>query len=557
MNLLLDVLQKNLSGCPLTQDKTLTLLLDSAYDGEATDADKENNPFFLTLGDGSSAVLRKIEASSDECDLVIEDAAGVHGVRDERHSKCASIRVSLLRGTSDSPIADRLTLEGLWRSYWQDKERDDEFQNLRVAFEEQGIVLERTQVALQHERAANLFLNQDLSHERAQRQELERKLHEAQEELRRTQHSLQAKKEPLWPHIGPVDHDLQEQSDRIGDYSLGKMLGEGFFGQVRLGVRPKKPTDTATTNRSVAIKIQQKKRLEDPAEWAQLDLEVGILQNHGHHPNIIGLLDVLHAPEHIYLVMERGALDLHTLVHESNIREVQPDWMQQVMIGILEPLQYLHARGIAHLDLKPENCLILTSALDMSAGYPCLKPGQRIESSQIRLCDFGLAAVSKNYNGTDTTTICDDNSVEVIENRSDDGLDAKHDVLVIDQLCGTPGFFAPEMILRGGFEGRTADMWSVGCLLLEISFGYPRLWMESYDNYNQDVQKFEQGLHLCLEEIQLFYDIEEDEEFIIHDFLTRYLLQMNMDKRATAAKALKHPWFEFRRSCLGENRALC
>lgn len=38
----------------------------------------------------------------------------------------------------------------------------------------------------------------------------------------------------------------------------------------------------------------------------------------------------------------------------------------------------------------------------------------------------------------------------------------------------TAGFFAPEMIICGSYEGDKADVWSIGCILLELLFGHRR-----------------------------------------------------------------------------------
>jgi serine/threonine protein kinase len=195
-----------------------------------------------------------------------------------------------------------------------------------------------------------------------------------------------------------------------------------------------------------------------------------------------------------------------------------------------------------HLDLKPENVLIKTLALDEKNQQI---DGRRIEASDIRLCDFGLTAVSGNYNPDSELDIFGLTKCTTKCGGDDDELAEEDDIIRAGQACGTPGFFAPEMVIQGAFEGRTADMWSVGCILLEISFGYPRLWMDSYDYFNRDVKQFKDGLLLCLEEIQCFYDMDTEEEFLIHDLLLKYMLHMDVDKRATAAQVLKHPWFQY------------
>lgn len=43
---------------------------------------------------------------------------------------------------------------------------------------------------------------------------------------------------------------------------------------------------------------------------------------------------------------------------------------------------------------------------------------------------------------------------------------SEHDAL--RDFCGSPGFFAPEMLLADSYDGFKADVWSVGCILLEV-----------------------------------------------------------------------------------------
>jgi serine/threonine protein kinase len=42
---------------------------------------------------------------------------------------------------------------------------------------------------------------------------------------------------------------------------------------------------------------------------------------------------------------------------------------------------------------------------------------------------------------------------------------------LLDDFCGSPGFFAPEILLRDRYDGRKADVWSLGCILLEVRPG--------------------------------------------------------------------------------------
>lgn len=90
-------------------------------------------------------------------------------------------------------------------------------------------------------------------------------------------------------------------------------------------------------------------------------------------------------------------------------------------------LEYMHDRGIAWRDLKPENLLLDT------AGY-------------LKITDFGFA--KRIPPGTRSYT-----------------------------LCGTPEYLAPELVSQSG-HGKAVDWWAVGVLIYEMVAGFPPFHQE-------------------------------------------------------------------------------
>lgn len=70
----------------------------------------------------------------------------------------------------------------------------------------------------------------------------------------------------------------------IGNYSLGKTIGEGTFGKVKLGVH-------IQTNENVAIKVLEKDRICDVSDIERVSREIHILKLI-RHPDIIQLYEV-------------------------------------------------------------------------------------------------------------------------------------------------------------------------------------------------------------------------------------------------------------------------
>lgn len=70
----------------------------------------------------------------------------------------------------------------------------------------------------------------------------------------------------------------------IGHYVLGRSIGEGTFGKVKLGTH-------TLTNEKVAVKILEKERIKDVADVERVAREIHILKLI-RHPNIIQLYEV-------------------------------------------------------------------------------------------------------------------------------------------------------------------------------------------------------------------------------------------------------------------------
>ncbi|KAF5782254.1 putative protein kinase CAMK-CAMKL-CHK1 family [Helianthus annuus] len=141
------------------------------------------------------------------------------------------------------------------------------------------------------------------------------------------------------------------------------------------------------------------------------------------HPYIVKLHEVMATKTKIYFVMEyvKGG-ELFQQVSKGRLPEsVSRKYFQQLMSAI----GYCHSRGVYHRDLKLENVLI-------------------DENGDLKVSDFGLSAVTGQIRA--------------------DGL--------LHTLCGTPSYVAPEVFMRGGYDGATADVWSCGVILFVMNAAY-------------------------------------------------------------------------------------
>ena len=292
--------------------------------------------------------------------------------------------------------------------------------------------------------------------------------------------------------LGPVDHQLVETKDRIGDYHLTSLVGKGKFARVYKGTH-------TPTNQEFAIKCIDKSHIQSPKAMHQLVNELTVLTQIS-HTNMVSAIEVHHAPLGVYAVMELGAMDLfdynklHGMGDESTLREV--------MIGMLQPLEFLHSIGICHSDIKQENVLLMTTG--------------DITRDHVRLCDFGLCTFSTSTDPRDP---------------------------VLQQgFKGTIPLVAPQVLLEDEYDARPVDMWAVGCTLLELVHEYPPGWQLAYDLAikHHNVLAFEAKIRNCLQILRGSTSIENHDVF---DIICS-LLRMDPSSRRTACRVLEHPWFD-------------
>lgn len=82
----------------------------------------------------------------------------------------------------------------------------------------------------------------------------------------------------------PRSSSQSSRTKNIGHYLLGRTIGQGTFGKVKLGTH-------IPTGEKVAIKILEKEKISDAADVERVTREIHILKQI-RHPNIIQLYEV-------------------------------------------------------------------------------------------------------------------------------------------------------------------------------------------------------------------------------------------------------------------------
>ena len=255
-------------------------------------------------------------------------------------------------------------------------------------------------------------------------------------------------------------------------YELREVLGDGTSGQVRRAIH-------RHSGKEYAVKVISLRRHLD---LTSMEHEVTMMQSLD-HPYIVQLVDVfVHHGIAMYLVMElvSGGDLFDRIVQQERYSEVDA---RRVMRRLLSAIYYLHqTKQVVHRDLKPENVL-------------CSSP------TSVKLADFGLAKMIQS-----------------------DGLKT---------FCGTPQYFAPEVLQRrttvagSGRYGKPADMRSLGVILYLLLAGRPPFEADLDPLQAFDALEFEQAI---------WNGMPHARELVEH------MLRLDPKRRITVRQACDHPW---------------
>ncbi|XP_074663072.1 uncharacterized protein LOC141915445 [Tubulanus polymorphus] len=213
---------------------------------------------------------------------------------------------------------------------------------------------------------------------------------------------------------------------KVGDYVIGKVLGEGAFAKVRLGIH-------LPTKEKVAVKIVNKANVKrHPYMKKHFRREATILQKLD-HPNIIQIYDLMETENCFYLVTEWA--DGGDFVKYLNLRRILNEFeARRIMRQLVSAVDHMHKTHVVHRDLKLENVM-----LD--------------KDINVKLIDFGLGNVF-------------------------------NDSKILLTNCGSPGYTAPEVLTKKP-HGPAVDIWALGINLFVMLTGTLPFLVDSPTNYTK------------------------------------------------------------------------
>jgi serine/threonine-protein kinase len=199
--------------------------------------------------------------------------------------------------------------------------------------------------------------------------------------------------------------------ERIGDYEIVEILGQGGMGQVY-------KVKNVLSERIEAMKVLLP-NMEGDADLAERFLREIKVQAAFDHPSIAKLYTALRASNQLLMVMEfvEGTSLEKLLAKGPLLAGEAVDYASQV----LDALAYAHGRGVVHRDIKPANMM-------------------RTPAGKIKLLDFGIAHMA-NSNLTQAGT-----------------------------TVGSLFYISPEQ-LKGAPADPRSDLYSLGIVLYEMVTG--------------------------------------------------------------------------------------
>lgn len=286
------------------------------------------------------------------------------------------------------------------------------------------------------------------------------------------------------------DFVRKRQNETIRDhYTLGKLLGEGQFGEVFVGTVNKSRGDTRAIKRIA-------KDLLSEEDHDEVFNEFFVLKQMD-HPNICKMYEFFEDTDDFWFVQElcSGGELLDELERIENFNEATAGL---IMRQVLSSVHYCHTqKRVVHRDLKLENILLEGQSTQAPSSPDDYNP------MVVKVIDFGLST------------------------KFEPGQ-------ILTAPVGSMHYIAPE-VLEQEYQGGTCDIWSCGVIAYILLCGYAPFEAAN----DRDMRELIMMGHVSFEDP--IWQNNVSQEAI--DFV-QYLLTYEPENRPDAYESLQHPWIQ-------------
>lgn len=221
-----------------------------------------------------------------------------------------------------------------------------------------------------------------------------------------------------------------------------------------------------------------------PIKMVQAEVKAGQLM--GDHPNIATFHKYHDFGDHHVLIFQYvEGHDLFSRLEESNFGPMPEAEAKSILTDIMKALHHTHEQNVAHRDIKLENILLN-------------------KQGKAYLIDYGLCSFT------------------------DDGKKSR-------EWCGSDNYIAPQIVRREAYDGKQADVFSLGVVAFAMLFGvFPFESLRVNSRHANDPSKPLPRLHVRFPtDVRLSLEAKD---------LLLGMLEDDPDKRITMDEIMKHEW---------------
>ena len=213
------------------------------------------------------------------------------------------------------------------------------------------------------------------------------------------------------------------------------------------------------------------------------------------HPNIVKYVGSFRTRSHLYVVLEYaegGALSALLRPSDGSVHgggttgggasggggPMTETAAAACVVQVLRGLAYLHAQGVVHRDVKGANILATRDGLVKLADFGvAAKLTTMAGGGGGAAASSAAAAATGNGDGSTTGVAANghasSSSAAAAASRASSSSQSHHPPHPDASVAGTPYWMAPEVVEMTAAVTPASDVWSVGCLIVELLTGRP------------------------------------------------------------------------------------